>query len=166
MSSDAVVDRLKQVEAREKALAAKEQAMKAQEAELDIKLKQLQAAEDEAEGRTLRPAEKAIKGPCPYRFNVGPRNEKYADRIPTIEIEAVDESEAIRVYILRTADPDKPNKQIDPLTYELKAICLNPEKRLETLKVKRRLVLIREKFNRGQPLAEDEMKLLEEADYS
>lgn len=161
-----IADRLKELEAREKAIAAKETEVAEKERKAEERLKAMEAAERESEGQLIRPSEKATLGPNPYRFLVGPKNEKYKDVLKSKEISAIDETEAIRVYILQTAHPEKAGKQVDPLIYELKAVNLEPEKREALHKKAKRLELIRAKFDKGNPLTDEEETLLREADYS
>lgn len=147
--SEAALDaRLKELEAKEKAIAEKE-------AELNAK----EAAMSDGKGRRFNPKAQALRGPVPYKFKVGPVNPKYHDKLPIKEIEAVDESEAKRWYAESHEDPDRGGQAVDTVRIELMVKCVD-SRRAQAQQLALRLANIRSKRDSGVALSEQEEEML------
>lgn len=145
------------IEDRLAALEAREKELQARESEVQKREEVAKRAEDSNAARPIRGDGKAFVGDG-YEFEVGPVNPKHD--LPSKKIVACDESEAIRVYILTTTDPVKKGKQVDTVTYPVKAVCLS-RKRDESIKYQKMVAAIRAKQDRGQSLTEQEQTILD-----
>ena len=158
------IERLRRLEERENQLLAKEKEFQDREKAVMARESAIAETDRTAGDVRIRTGITACKGTDPCIFSVGPKNEKYKDRLPTLSIEACDEGEAMRFYILTVSDPDVAGKQVDPLTHQLKAVILNPEKRRIRQAKDKRNEFIRRKFNKQMVLTEEETDLLQEMD--
>lgn len=150
-----LADKLRKLEELERKLAEREKSLTERE-------ESLRSAEDSSAIRPVRPSEVVCVGDG-YLFEVSPV--KPESGLPKKEIRCCDESEALRWYVATTASPDNPTKQVDPVKYQLKAVCNDPtrtHKRQQDLK----LAAIRAKAERGNPLTAEEEQALFQSDLS
>lgn len=142
--------------------------------DLEAKLQAAEAKLKSAEEELKRQAEetaglKIRSGETPfapedggYKFEVGPSPkaaEKYPD-LPRVEVNAVDESEAIRWYCLTHSYPAKSGNRVDPVKVPMLAVCKDPRrKQLENHK--KQLAAIRRKLDSGTALSDADNKLFE-----
>ena len=94
-----------------------------------------------------------------YKFVVGPRHrEKHAD-CPVMEIAAVDETEAKRVYCLSVRYPKGGDKMIDPVLVPIVAVCKD-RRRQRAIELKQQLAALRIKIAAGAVMSEEEKAIL------
>lgn len=139
-----ITERLKRFEEAEKRL-------KQREAELDAREAALEAVDKEGYG--LRPAESAFLG-SGWDFEVGPVNPRHT--IPIKKVKCADETEAIRWYVATTPHPEKPGKQVDPVTFPLKATCLSRDRELG-IRREHRKAYLRRRIENGEALTPAEI---------
>ena len=98
-----------------------------------------------------------------YKFRVGPRDQKWSAQLPAEDVEACDESEALRWYAATHQDPEKPGRALDTVKVPLKVeIVGGAEVRAAALRDAHKEATIRAKFNRTGQLAEEEYRWMEE----
>ena len=119
-----------------------------------------EANKDSSANRKVRGAADINRGEG-YKFRVG-LSKPHAE-LPDEDVEACDESEAIRWFILTHSHPDRPGVQIDPSVHPIKAKCIDPRKDV-AIKQSHMIAKIRRKADSGVPVSEDEQTLLDAAD--
>ena len=130
------------------------------EKELAEAQKFAQANQDSLSNRTVRGATDITKGDG-YKFEVGLK--KPNPGLPNEIVEACDESEAIRWFILTRSHPDRPGLQIDPSLHAVAAKCVD-SRRDARIKQAQFISKLRKKSENGGTLTDDEQTLLDAAD--
>jgi|694.fasta_scaffold04211_9 hypothetical protein len=153
-SSSGIEKAMRELEAREAAIAKREKEVAEKEAAVV-------AAEDSSKTRPLRATENVYKGEFPYMFEV--RSVNNNPDVPTKHIECCDESEAKRWYQVTTPHPKNVTKQIDLVTFPVNVVCLSPE-RSERLGKAKRLAGIAKRLEAGFALSKEDQALLAEAE--
>lgn len=119
-----------------------------------------QANQDSLANRIVRGATDITKGEG-YKFQVGLI--KPHPGLPNEIVEACDESEAIRWFILIRSHPNRPGLQIDPSLHAVSAQCVDP-RRNARIKQSQFISKLRKKSDSGGTLTDDEQTLLDAAD--
>lgn len=123
-----------------------------------LKLEQEEAQRREA-GLKIRPGELPLKvADGSYEFEVGPMLDKDKDKCPTVTVNCVDESEAIRWYCASHEYPPGSRKQVDPIHIKLRATCKD-SRRNQLINLKKQIAAIRVKVESGQSLSKNENEM-------
>lgn len=143
-----VLERLERADAEIKRL---NEALKAKEAEADA-----------TGGLKINPGDRPYTGDTGgWKFRVGPTAKaKYTD-LPTVEINACDESEAKRWYCASHDYPKGSRRAIDPVAIDITVTCID-EGRNRLVQRKAKFANIRQKLFAGQTLTPDEDKILQD----
>lgn len=144
-------ERLAKLEAAEAAMKVREEALQARE-------ESLAALKDSGAVRPIRPSEAVTIGEG-YLFEVS--GAKLDSKLEPKKIACCDESEAVRWYIVTTADPENPGKQLNINKHPLNVKCLDPRKAADRAAALR-LAGIRAKAARQGMLTEEEQRLFDE----
>jgi hypothetical protein len=134
-------------------------------AEKQAQLEKLEAAIKEKEARA---AGGVVVDGAPfrgngYKFRVGPRDPKWAATLRPEDIEACDESEAMRWYAATHQDPERPGRALDTVKVALQVeIIGGAEKRAEALREAHKEATLRAKFAKTGQLTDEETRWMEE----
>lgn len=134
-------------------------------AEAEERARAAEEAAEAAKGGGLKTNAKseAYVGPSGgYRFRVGPKFPSEWQGLETVEVQAVDGSEAKRWYCESYAWPPGSRKQVDPVKIVIDVVCLETKKMLALIAFKQRCAGIRSRLESGAALTESEVRFLEQ----
>ena len=145
-----------QLSEREKELLAK-----LERAEAQIKNLEEEQAANASSGLKVRKEDGPFTGENGgWRFRVGPRMAEQYPHLETVEVNACDESEAIRYYCATHENPPGSKKQVDPVRVHIQCTCLSPE-REKFINYQKALGTIRRKLESGSALSAHEQSILD-----
>lgn len=116
-------------------------------------------ADAAARGLQVRREAAPMAGPHGgYAFLVGINERQLADypTLAPVRVMAIDEAEAKRWFIATHEDPKRKGKQVDPVTYDIVAQCVDDGKRQTSVNSQYELAAIRRKREAGTQLTEQE----------
>jgi len=134
------------------------------EAELARVTAERDEAREQAEAMSNRRVSKSeplrIKGST-YLFEVGPVKAKDYPHLPVVQIETIDESEAIRWYAATHEHPPQSGRQVDLVAVKMQARCIDP-KRAQAIMIQKQISILRQKVEQNQALTEREQQMVQE----
>lgn len=139
-------------------LASLEKALEEQKAETERVI----AENANASGKRYSPSEKAFAGVEGYKFRVTPIPKKDGDQFAHLkpqDVEACDESEALRWYCVANESRPGSGQALDPMKVRLKVEAIG-RKRADSIMRQKQIGALRLKVQAGLTLSKQESELL------